>query len=308
MAGSRFARWLQRLLMVVAAFGLVYLFLVMIQPYRFEKTLSEKRGSIVDSQTGHGIPDVVVVVNYQLESITPFQVGRGCIYQKIVRTDADGNYVVPDVSGEIDVADDLLRRMLPGFSHAYGWVVLYHKDGYVVAKDHQQAVDVIERRPVPNVALHTPYTKQGDAYIVPPVEMRAIDIRTPDVALDAYIVRTSSVARQAKCFLEEERNSEDSKRLQSAMKTSIRHVICGLPPDRVLPEQVHTDTFLDCAASTGLKKQRERAGDNWHLTAGALCESFRYVPDEYECQGPNPKRPSLRIATKLGAPSAKPSD
>lgn len=299
MARARLVRWSQRLLMVVATFGLVYLFLVMIQPYRFAMTLAEKRGRVVDAQTGEGLPDVVVIANYELESATPVQIGSGCVHQKIVRTDANGYYVVPDASRDIDTAKRLLWRMLPGFSESYGWLLLYYKDGYLEKEEMERMVDLIEGQPVPSVARVAPYEKEGAIYVVPPVVLQQVDESWPGVMADAYIAKTGALAARAVCFLPEERNSEEFKRLREDMKVSVRSLICNLPPDKVLAEQALRFSFTDCAASIGMRRIMERKEEGSTLSVGDMCEAYRYVPSEYECQGLKLKRPPLNVVPKL---------
>lgn len=298
MAQSRFIRWLQRLLMVVAAFGLVYLILVMIQPYRFAMTLGEKRGRVVDAETGEGLAGVAVIVNYEMESVTPVQIGHGCIHQKIVRTDAAGMYVIPNASRDIDVADRLLWRILPGFSQAYGSSLLYYKEGYVLTDELARMMDIIEGHPVSSVVRVAPYEKTGSRYVVPPVKMQRVDLTSPDNTVDAYIAQAGSLATQAMCSLQEERNSKESKGLRAEIKTSIRKIICGLPADKVLAQEAKRFSLADCASSMGLKRIREKKGGGAVLTAGDMCESYQYVPETHECQELGAKRPGLRIVTK----------
>ncbi len=150
MTQTTLGRWFQRLLTLAGMFCLFYLFLVLIQPYRFAKVLAEKRGRVVDAQTGKGLPGVAVIVNYVLWSSTPMQTGySGCIHQKIAWTDADGSYVIPNASKDIDVAEDMLWRMLPGFSRNYGWMLDYYKEGYVEKQYWERMTDLVEKHPNP---------------------------------------------------------------------------------------------------------------------------------------------------------------
>ncbi|HUD40571.1 MAG TPA: hypothetical protein VMR06_01075 [Dokdonella sp.] len=307
MTKARVARWMQWLLSVVAAFGLLYLFLVLIQPYRFPVTLSEKRGRVVDAQTGQGIADVVVVANYEMESVTPVQIGHGCVHQKIVRTDANGEYVIPDASRDIDVADRLLWRMLPGFSQSYGSILLYYKDGYAVKDDLDRMADLILKRPVPSVVRVSPYVKDGQMYRVPPVEMERVDPATSDVSAEAYIAQTGSLAAQVRCLQNEQATSEVLMLVLSEMKASVRRHICELPSDKVLAEEAKRFSFMDCASSIGMKRIRQKKGKDAVLTAGDVCESYRYVAEGHECRGPGAERPPLKIVTRFEAFSAKPA-
>lgn len=309
MAESTLARWLQRLLTVAAMFGLVYLFLVMIQPYRFSMVLAEKHGRVVDAQTGKGLANVAVIVEYEMRSTTPMQAGYGCTHQKIVWTDTNGNYVIPNASEDIDVAEDMLWRMVPGFSRNYGWLLEYYKEGYVVKEDLERWVDMIEGRPVSSYGRATPYTKNGPVYIVPSVSMQRVDMASSPVMADAYIASVRSLAVGLICFLDDERNSAVSLILRSEMKASVRKLICELPPDKVLVELALRFSFNDCAASLGMKKILEKRGEGAVLTTGVMCESYNYVPGEYECQSlENRKIPPLQLVPDPRLKSAQPSD
>lgn len=307
MTESTLARWLQRLLTVAAMFGFVYLFLVMIQPYRFSMVLAEKHGRVVDAQTGKGLANVAVIVEYEMRATTPMHAGYGCTHQKIVWTDTDGNYVIPNASGDIDVAEDMLWRMVPGFSRNYGWLLEYYKEGYVVKEDLERWVDTIEGRPVSSYGRAASYTKSGPIYIVPPVPMQRVDMASSPVMADAYIASIRSLAIGLICFLDDERNSAASLKLRSEMEALVRKVICELPPDKVLAKGADSTTY-DCAASLGMKKILEERGKDAVLTTGVMCEGYNYVPGEYECLSlENHKIPPLQFASdprlKLGQQS-----
>ncbi len=205
MAQSTLGQWSQRLLTLAGLFCLFYLFLVLIQPYRFPIVLSEKHGRVIDATTGKGLPGVAVVVNYGMRATTPMRISRGCMHQKIVWTDADGSYVIPNASKDIDVGEDMLWRMIPGYSRNYGWTLLYYKDGYVVKEDLERMVDIIKGHPMPSVVPFEPYTKNGPIYIVPPVPMQKVDMASSPIMADAYIARVRSLAIASQCSLYEEK-------------------------------------------------------------------------------------------------------
>ncbi|MFC4820497.1 carboxypeptidase-like regulatory domain-containing protein [Dokdonella ginsengisoli] len=298
MAQSTLGQWSQRLLTLAGLFCLFYLFLVLIQPYRFPIVLSEKHGRVIDAQTGKGLPGVAVIVTYNLWSSTPMQAGDGgCMHQKIVWTDADGSYVIPNASKDIDVAEDMLLRMVPGYSRNYGWLLEYYKEGYVVKEDLERMIDTIEGRPVPRVTPVEPYTKNGPVYIVPPVAMQKADMASSPAMADAYIASIGSMAAGLRCFMDDKRNPTASVKLRGEMKTSVRKFICDLPPEKILAELALRFSFNDCAASLGMKKILERQGEGAVLTTGVMCEAYDYVPGEYECQSlENRKIPPLQLA------------
>ncbi|PZQ10474.1 MAG: hypothetical protein DI564_15920 [Rhodanobacter denitrificans] len=304
MAQSRVFRWLQWLLMAIGVFGMLYLLLLFIQPYRFQMTLSEKRGRVVDAQTGKGLADVAVVVNYESTFFTPFRTSSDCLHQKILRTDAEGYYFVPDASKDVDVADGLLLRMLPGFSESYGWVLLYYKEGYASPQEIERRLDRIEGRAVRSTVPRERYTWDGSAYIVPPVQMQRLDMTSAPSMADAYISHIGSLAVRMSCMLFLEESSEEFRRLHKDMETSVKQLICELPSDKVLAQEAMRFSFTDCAASMGMKRIRERKGSHAALTTGDMCESYSYVPSEFECRGLGGKRPPLKVVTKPASKSA----
>jgi hypothetical protein len=312
-AQSTLGQWSQRLLTLAGLFCLFYLFLVLIQPYRFPIVLSEKHGRVIDAQTGMGLPGVAVIVNYHLWSSTPMQAGDGgCMHQKIVWTDADGSYVIPNASKDIDVAEDMLLRMVPGYSRNYGWLLLYYKDGYVVKEDVERMIDTIEGRPVPRVTPVEPYTKNGPVYIVPLVPMLRAEIASSPAMADAYIASVRSLAIASQCSLYEEKNSEASWLLRSDMERSVRKLICELPPNRILAEEARAGgTSYNCPLVMGIKRIRERKGEGTPLTTGDLCEAYKYVPQDDECsERPKPDRliiPPPRTPTSRPVLNSAPS-
>jgi len=103
----------------------------------------QKHGRVVDAQSGLGVPDVNVIVSWRTTSsgLAGFYAGgTWCDLQKIVTTDVDGNYVIPDVSSELDLSDRGTHGgMTPAGSlsvkHDSDWVLGVFKPGYVRAGD-----------------------------------------------------------------------------------------------------------------------------------------------------------------------------
>lgn len=309
MARTTLARGLQYLATLVALFGALYLFLVAIQPYRFSTVLAEKRGRVVDAQTGAGLANVAVIVNYVLWSSTPMQAGySGCIHQKIAWTDADGNYVIPNASNDVDVAQDMFWRMLPGFSRNYGWMLDYYKEGYVEQRHLEGVLDRIERRPQPRAGRPVPYAKYGPSYagsltqswIDPPVQMQKIDMASSPIIADAYIASAKGVMRFLRCSLYDEENTAASLELRREIKSSVKKVICGLPVDKVLADETRGADFYSCSERIGIKKIGDKRFRDGALTAGDICKAFDYVPSEDECRMSGDRKvPPLQIVPQL---------
>lgn len=303
MTRSRIVRWLQWVLMAIAAFGLGYLFLIMIQPYRQQLILAEKRGRLIDGATGIGLPDVTVVINYRSTFFTPFRTSSSCIHQKIVRTDADGYYVIPDASSDVDVTDDLLWRALPGFSQSFGWSLLYYKDGYKRKDDMERFLRALnEGRDPPIVFRSGIYEKKDGAYQIPTVQLARADLNATPLMADAYAVYTRYVSTDMWCVLGEERQSSEIKQIQNAIKSSMRRTICELPPEKELTDVAKKFSFTDCASTLGIRQIKAKKGQQARITAGDMCQSYRYVPNEHECQGASAERPHLKVVNKMEIP------
>lgn len=106
---------------------------------------AEKNGRIVDADTGQGIADVNVIANWE-ESFSGAahiaSAGSWCVLQKIVKTDQDGRFTLPDVGKELDLSDRGTRvGVAPPFgvitsSNDFSWKLILYKPGYVrVGKD-----------------------------------------------------------------------------------------------------------------------------------------------------------------------------
>ncbi len=285
MAQSRFVRWSQRLLVVVAAFGLVYLFLMMIQPYRYREVLAEKRGRVVDALTGKGLADVAVAVNYRFVYFTPFRSFSGCAHQKLVHTDADGYYRVPDASADIDVSESLLKRMLPGYRYTYGFIPLFYKEGYGRPDDLQRYAKALKAgEEPPGVIRRSNLERNGPTFTIPAVALVPMDSSADPLMAELYIVNANYLARDFGCFISEEDQSPEAKKVKEELKASVRRLICKLPPEMALSDIARRLSFRECASGIGLSKIRERKGAEAPITAGDMCESYRYVPHDDECK------------------------
>lgn len=294
-------RWLQRFAMVVAAFGLAYLFVVMIQPYRFREVLAEKRGRVVDSKTGHGISDVAVIVNYQESSSSPAGHSIGCIHQKIVRTDAEGFYVVPGAANDIDVADDMLHRILPGFSTGFWASRQYYKEGYVreeAVEPYLAGVDQ-ESGPRAYTMRERLQEKRGSAHVYSPIRLTKVDLSHDSPTVDAYVTYMGDLKIGAWCSPWMWPASEALNTLQAEIQASVRGLICRLPPRRVLSKSTSRSWFIDCPASAYFKNMRQILGEDLRVTTGDLCQSYSYEATDAECSEGGFKLKPLVVVTNL---------
>ena len=94
---------------------------------------TEKNGRIVDADTGMGIADAKVIARWgQHSSGVPEMVSAEswCNLQKIVTTDADGRFIIPDVSHELDAAE-MHFGPLSWNKLRSEWFLVVFKPGYV---------------------------------------------------------------------------------------------------------------------------------------------------------------------------------
>ncbi|PZQ19422.1 MAG: hypothetical protein DI564_01555 [Rhodanobacter denitrificans] len=296
MKRRRVIRWMQWPLIVIAAFGLLYLILLIIQPYRYHEVLAEKHGRVVDAQTGEGLADVTVAVNYHFVYFTPFRSFSGCEHQKLVHTDAEGYYRVPDASADIDVTENLLKRMLPGYRYNYGFIPLFYKEGYGRPDDLRRYVKALKAgEEPPGVIRRNNLERNGLTFTIPDVALERLDPGADPLMAELYIVNANYLARDFGCFILAEDQSPEAKKVKEELKASVRNLICDLPPDMTLSDIARRLSFRECASGIGLSKIRERKGAEAPVTTGDMCESYQYVPNDQECQGLQFKRQPLKV-------------
>lgn len=294
-------RWLQRIGVVVAAFGLAYLFVVMIQPYRFREVLAEKRGRVVDAKSGQGIADVAVLVNYRGIYENPLRASSACIHQKIVRTDADGFYRVPSAAADIDVADDMLRRMLLGFSERFTFSIAYLKPGYMEDQQVEAFVSGVDERFGRGMIWHLERRseRRGSDGAPPAARLRRIDLDDHGAVADAYLTYLGRFRYEARCIFPGGPESEQFAAFLADIERSARRLICDLPLRRPMAESTRREWFLDCSATAYLKNMRQILGDPLLVTAGDLCQSYAYQATDDECSDGSFKPKPLVVSTKL---------
>ena len=294
-------RWLQRVAMVVAAFGLAYLFVVMIQPFRFRDVLAEKRGRVVDSKTGRGIPDVAVVVNYRGIYENPFRTSSSCIHQKIVHSDVDGFYVVPNAARDIDVAEDMLRRILLGFSERFIFSVAYYKAGYMEDQQVESFLAGIDERFGGGMIWHLGRRSEhgGLEDVSSDARLRRIDLDDHGAIADAYLTYLGHFHYGAWCGSWGKPDSKQFVALRTDIERSARRLICDLPPSRLLSESAQRERFLDCSATAYLKNMKQILGKDLLVTAGDVCQSYAYQATEDECSEGGFKLKPLVVVSEM---------
>ncbi|MGH7746655.1 MAG: carboxypeptidase-like regulatory domain-containing protein, partial [Candidatus Dormibacteria bacterium] len=104
---------------------------------------TEKLGRIVDAATGAGIPDAKVIAVWGALAADASGSGYMCQLQRIATTDAAGNYVIPDVSHDLDLSrrgtGGLHTPMGIGYhSLDFDWHLMVFKPGYVRVGDMEE--------------------------------------------------------------------------------------------------------------------------------------------------------------------------
>ncbi|MEO5561068.1 MAG: hypothetical protein ABIO49_14125 [Dokdonella sp.] len=100
---------------------------------------AEKHGRIVDADTGAGIPDAKVIAVWRQHSSGVSDMvsgGSWCNLQRIVVTDSDGRYMIPDVSRELDESETRFGSLSWNKSWS-GWQLIVFKPDYIrTGKDY----------------------------------------------------------------------------------------------------------------------------------------------------------------------------
>jgi hypothetical protein len=201
----------------------------------------EKTGRVVDANTGVGIPGVKVIVNWQtLSSGVPGYSSTGgtwCDLQKIVTTDADGNYTIPDVSKELDISDRGTRigktpYGLASATHDKNYVLAVYKPGYVRAVDMEKIQKTRENAqkhiPITLLVPETPAVSfRGGKVSIDPVTMRKQDLVWSDLlAYDTWVSSETTCSSRMAYSIEQPEWHE----MRKAMQDAVRALPCAMPP------------------------------------------------------------------------------
>ena len=121
-----------------------------------------------------------------------------------------------------------------------------------------------------------------------------------DLAADVYLTYVRHLSNGLWCFAYSEGHSKELVALQNEIKAQARKLVCDLPPESVLTPIAKQYSFADCASTIATQRIKERMGGNREgmpSTAGEMCESYRYVPTEYECQEGRLRFPPMRVVS-----------
>ena len=280
---------------------------------------TEKNGRIVDADTGVGIADAKVVALWtQHSSGVPEMVSAEswCNLQKIVTTDADGNYTIPDVSHELDAAETHFGTLSLNKLRSE-WLLVVFKPGYVrvgedvepkgrTVYDAKQSAD--DRKvlhhlitgdnagcyPAPSQGCLDRFAWQGPAVeaitgahgnvVIKTITMKKVELSPFE--LWTYYGTLLSTA-QCSSGHKGELNQSELSDIAKAMADQVRPTLCAMPAETLIdPNKL--------AAFTGLvgRFDHEHVLQHWHGTttknaygepaplpsAGVLCHSMT-APD-----------------------------
>ena len=104
--------------------------------------LSAKRGTVVDAASGAGIANATVIASWHISATGWERNGEGCVVRRIVQTDANGNFSLPDVSAEQwfhpPKASSSERVHALAGDTSFAWYLTVFKPGYLRGGDAEK--------------------------------------------------------------------------------------------------------------------------------------------------------------------------
>ncbi len=280
---------------------------------------TEKNGRIVDADTGMGIADAKVIARWgQYSSGVPEMVSAGswCNLQKIVTTDADGRFIIPDVSHELDAAE-MHFGPLSWNKLRSEWFLVVFKPGYVhmgvdaeskgrTVYDAKESAD--DRKvlhhlitgdnagcyPAPSQGCLDRFAWQGPVVeaitgVGGKVAVKTITMKKVELSPFELWTYYGTLLSTAQCSSghKGELNQSELSDIAKAMADQVRPTLCAMPAETLIdPNKL--------AAFTGLvgRFDHEHVLQHWHGTttknaygepaplpsAGVLCHSMT-APD-----------------------------
>jgi hypothetical protein len=192
--------------------------------------LWQKHGRVIDSSSGTALEGATIVANWR-STIFSLHTSYNCHVQRVVTTDRDGNYVLPDVSDVIDVTQYMLPRVM-GTEISFHWDVTVYKAGYMRESEYLRrgATTVANSHYQESSAREEPrYTLRDHEVEIANTGMREVSL-TPEET----ILYDGALLSAASC------NAESGNRDDAyvAWRTRLRNVAlkvpCDLPGDEVL--------------------------------------------------------------------------
>jgi hypothetical protein len=269
-----------------------------------QELTAEKKGRIVDADTQAGISGVKVIVNWRTSSTgMPSGWGNGgstwCDLQKIVVTDADGNYTIPNVSNELDISDrGTHSKVTPAgvlsVKHDADYALAVFKPGYVRDGD----MDIVERGR--NYARNNEFSElslqrtppseiHAGKLVLKPIVMRKLDLSWSDLWAYYSWIPLECVDRMSKHI-----QSPESNVIRNSMRDAVREMPCSMPAHTVItPEDLSAFNSLAHGAADVKFLERVKVSEGIKATttfdptekvsttAGTLC---RLIHEEEAAQ------------------------
>ena len=247
---------------------------------------AEKQGRVVDSETGVGISDAKIIAVWKQHSSGVsgmVSAGTWCNLQKIVTTDDEGRFVLPDTSHELEERETHFGRL--SLNELWSdWLLIVFKPGYVRAGDleilptHERHLFLWQVEP-PEM-FDMPLGRVG----IRPVAMKKVVLDAPSLWIYFSAVLTS-----ARCNDSHGTRLTDSELgdITNAVATAVRPMPCALPPSTSIaptsfsafaglshPNGFDVKFFERVKSLNGLPtSERFDPLDKVTTTAGALCQA-----------------------------------
>jgi len=254
-----------------------------------DELVHEKHGRVVDATSGSGLKDVAVVAMWDVQYQNLHSSGSGCIFEKIVRTDAQGEYVVPDTSQEFDA---FLKRAGTSAADgaaepksdnaAYGWRIVVYKNGFLRKGDLEKFGP--RRSYAASLGFQVGFEWQGGflpevRHIVDYVGMAPISMEKGDTLSSADELTYLSRIRQA-TICRQRNDPVDSPahdRVKQALAARARTLACELPSDLEMSGEdalEATQLMGGKAAFASMHRAGEPTMPPWHaIAAKVLCDA-----------------------------------
>jgi len=256
----------------------------------------KKPGRVVDAETGAGIPGAKVIVDWRTIStgIPGYSStgGTWCDLQRIVTTDENGNYAIPDVSKELDLSDRGTRFGKTPFglasqTHDKDYVMAVFKPGYVRAGDMEivkEEMDYAKKKLIAGLSLlKVPDVSfSAGKVVVRQIALRKVDLSWPDLWTYYRMVPLACEDRMAH-FIEQPEAADILKTIRG----TIGPMPCAMVPNTPIDAQSF-GIFVGLSAADTVKiikrvkhldgvanPDRFDPQESIATTAGTLCQAIQ---------------------------------
>lgn len=248
--------------------------------------LWQKRGRVVDANAGAALEGATVIANWR-STIFSIHTSYNCRLQKVVTTDRDGNYVLPDVSDVIDVTQGMLPRAM-GTEISFHWDVTVYKPGYMRESEY------LRRSPtaVASSQYQETSAREDPRYTLRDHEVEIADTRMHEVSLtpEETILYDGALLSAASCDAEVRNSDPAYTAWRSMLQDVALKVPCDLPGDEVLSRDLLASVAYlgeeiswripreeqTATAGVGVTRRFLRLIDNsTPVTASVACDALR---------------------------------